>query len=184
MKSTILDWIQVTAGIAILAGLVLVIFELKQSQELTKLQLISSGFEMRSNQRIAIMGENAAQIIQKSCEAPANLTKAELQILDAYHLELINRIRIDYRYSEVSDIYSEEDWSRGYLNFYTVLSTFPGRVWWQGQTWIEPPVRSAGNAIYEKLKDSNPSCEVDYAARVQAAKKLAEQTDVQTTPKD
>ena len=184
MKTAIFDWVQLIAGVAILVGLALVIFELKQSQDLAKLQLISSGFEMRSNQRIAIMGEEAAHVIQKSCEAPNNLTKAELQILDAYHLELINRIRIDYRYSEVSDIYSEEDWSRGYLNFYQILGTFPGRVWWQEQSWIEPPIRTAGNAVYEELKDSYPSCESDYSARIQAAKEMAEHADVLKTPNE
>ena len=73
----LIDLIQLITGIAVLIGLGLVVWELQQTRTLTRAQLTSDHWsEVLQNSR-ALLGENPAPILAKSCDSPESLSAAE-----------------------------------------------------------------------------------------------------------
>jgi hypothetical protein len=121
------DKIQIITGLAVLAGLMLVIIEMYQARVLATLQLTRDGYAENFAFKRQIMGENPAPILTKACLTPGELTETELTVVMAYY---------DYRYdvivmyknmAEISGDHSL--WrSAAQTNLNIALSTAPGRV--------------------------------------------------------
>ncbi len=88
-SQTVANWIQVLTGIALLVGLVLVIFELQQTRDLVRAQLTSDGFRSLSENQRAFLGESFAETYAKACFSPDSLSDAELIQMHAYHEDQI-----------------------------------------------------------------------------------------------
>jgi len=102
------NWVQTTTGVAIVIGLVLVVWELQQSREAVRTQLASDGYQIASQVRTAVMGEHTAAVLAKACDKPSELTRAELHVLDNYYLEQIGGIRRVQTLTERGSFYTED----------------------------------------------------------------------------
>ena len=76
----IFDLVQLIAAIAIVIGLALVIFELQQTRSLARAQLFGEHFAEAIENKRALLGENPAPILTKSCADPAGLTPDEREV--------------------------------------------------------------------------------------------------------
>ena len=80
----IAHWVQITATVGVLIGIVLVVIELRQAKAMTQAETISHFFaEVAQNNR-AQMGENPAAILSKACLRPSEVTDEELFVLEGY----------------------------------------------------------------------------------------------------
>ena len=77
------QWLMVTSHLGILAGLILVGIQIKQDNELTRLQIFSDTTTSRIQMHEALMGDNPAPMVMKSLTHPEDLTLEELPIMDA-----------------------------------------------------------------------------------------------------
>ena len=80
------NWIQTLAALSVLIGLALVIYELQQTQALTRLQLVAARSERLHETQLSIMGDQFSEIEIKACLNPDELTDAEI----SRHLAFMN----------------------------------------------------------------------------------------------
>jgi hypothetical protein len=137
-KYSLHDGIQILTGLAILAGLVLVVIEMYQARMLATLQLTQDGYAEHFAFQRQIMGENPAPILTKACLTPNELTDAEMTVVMAYY---------DYRYDSIvmykvmAEIVGDDSlWKRNsHFHLRAMLSTGPGRV--EFETHKDDPTR-------------------------------------------
>lgn len=85
-------WAQILTGIAVIAGLGLVIWELQLTRRVSydMYALISTSDESADSS--AMYGEQVAEVVAKACFEPSALSNAELFILDRYFSNRIARV--------------------------------------------------------------------------------------------
>ena len=76
------SWLQVSANIGIVLGLVAVGVQLKQNADLTRVQLLYEESNRVIDLELRVVGEQAAEVWAKSIDDPENLTLAEIRIMD------------------------------------------------------------------------------------------------------
>ena len=74
------NWVQIVTGVALLAGIGLVILEMQHSQRLAQAQLEAGYFDQAIDQNRAELGDNPASVLEKSCISPQELTMEERTI--------------------------------------------------------------------------------------------------------
>ncbi|HKJ19007.1 MAG TPA: hypothetical protein VJ984_16760 [Xanthomonadales bacterium] len=92
MSASTRPWIEIGSVLVLVGGLVLVSAQIRQSTEITKVQLETS---VRQNWRTVDstrQGEEFASVLAKSIERPQDLTLAEFFELDAYYLGVIDQL--------------------------------------------------------------------------------------------
>ena len=123
-------WLQVGANIGILAGLILVGFQINQASYLVRVQLASDQASDRMATMDNMLGENPAEIFAKSLISPDQLTDAELVAMDSWMTrELVYARRV--RQLVDAEIYPVDAWEthRDVID-YAFASKF-GRTWWK-----------------------------------------------------
>lgn len=104
------SWIQILTGIALLVGIVLVVWELQQSRDLVRAQLVADGFLSHQDNQRVFLGESFASTYAKACFDPENLTDAEMVQMWAYTDSLLTFVTRAQSYGAVGD--SRWDWER------------------------------------------------------------------------
>ena len=130
-KSKLVNWLQVSANIGIVLGLVLVGLQIKQSSDLTKIELLYEESRRFVEFETMVVGDNAAEVWAKTLEEPENLTLAEVRIMESLLWSFIEQLRGTYRLAQLGLI-EEEDWRsrvESEVNFY--LSDPYSRAWWK-----------------------------------------------------
>ena len=154
------NWLQISASIGIVIGLVLVIWELRQSQDIARAQMVDSTFGHIADLDIAELGEEPAPIQAKACEQPKELTRADLIVLDAFFVGTLDRFRRQIHISRRSDFYDDENWRNFPFHYYTIFETHAGRSWWMivrpRLLRNEPELVEAGDEILSSLGE--PAC--------------------------
>ena len=140
-------WIQIITGFAVILGLILVIWELRQTREIAVAQQIGDSHNRYSTQLQALMGEESASAVAKACDNPKALTTEDMIVLDYFYTEIINRMRVQYDLEHQTQL-ATHNWRSWTANFYTVFATDYGRWWWSNARF-EPEIMEAGSAILE-----------------------------------
>ena len=152
-------WIQTLTSIALIIGLALVVWELQQARDATTSELYSQGFQIISDSNNTILGEDAAQVLLKACDSPAELSREELFILQTYYEDLLNRQRRIQWISRQAGFYSDEIASSTDLGvWHGIFSTEPGRAYWRS-TVVESELRAVGDAALDGFVQlGTPDC--------------------------
>jgi hypothetical protein len=159
---TINSWVQTITGIAIVAGLVLVVLELQQNSDAVRSQLSNDGFQIYTDFGTAVLGEDAAEVIAKACEAPSELTTADLVILDFFYSELERRTLRLKTLEERGGFYGDE-WRTNELGNWTMLfETSVGRAYWKLPIPRDQEVQKVGDALLENW--TLPDCTKIYGS--------------------
>jgi len=149
-SQTITNWIQVSTMIAVLAGLGLVVWELRQVREIAIAQQASDGFAIYSQRIQAMMGERPARAVAKACDEPKSLTTEDMVVLDFYYTEVLNNMRQLRNLQQASDDLALLDWKQFTENFYRIFRTDYGRWWWSMSGWLEPEILDAGDRFIDE----------------------------------
>ncbi len=92
MSGSTRSWVEIGSVLALVGGLVLVSTQIKQSTDITRVQLDTS---VRQNWRSVDstrQSEEFAKVLAKSIEQPQDLTLAEFFELDAYYLGVTDQL--------------------------------------------------------------------------------------------
>ena len=123
-------WLNVTANLGVLAGLILVIFEMRQNQELMKVNLTNDYYSSYAQAEMIFAGENLPAVWEKSLLDPKNLSLEEMRILEAHTYSPITRWINLYRLYEAG-ILEKTFWqSQVNLDASYYLGTPYGRAYW------------------------------------------------------
>lgn len=80
----IASWIQITATVGVLVGIILVVIELRQAKAIAHANITAQFFsEIGQNNRVQ-MGENPAAVLSKACLSPSEITNEDLFVLEGY----------------------------------------------------------------------------------------------------
>ena len=144
----LLNWLQFTGTLGILAGLVLVGIQISQSTELLRLQMEhewNSGFQQISEN---MLGESPAEVIAKATDNPESLSTAELFILENYLNSYLDQWYLINTQSDLG-LVSEDRWridqlqgdttDDSYLTY--VFGNQVSQAWWdvvsESGGWLE-----------------------------------------------
>ena len=125
-------WLQLSANAAILAGVVLVIFQLRQNAELLEFQILKQEADSYIAGDLMMIGENYADTWQKMIEEPENLNLAELRAIES-HLWAHDIVRWRSLYELHSrGLLDEDAWKRILSDDLEYELAHPyGRAWWE-----------------------------------------------------
>jgi hypothetical protein len=78
-------WIQITATVGVLVGIILVVIELRQAKAIAHANITANFFSESAQNSRSLMGENPAIVLAKACVKPDEvMTQEELFVLEAY----------------------------------------------------------------------------------------------------
>jgi len=108
------------------------------------------------------MGENSAEVLEKACYQPTELSAKDIQVLNVFFLGEILLTQRARRISETTDFYDEYDWEEAARdNFYQILGYAYGRYWWQRISGylenLDPELVAIGNQMAKQLDTLNCS---------------------------
>ena len=127
-SDTISRWLQITANLGVIGGLILVAVQINQSVEITKAQMINDYHIADMQLEMKMMGEEPIQSWVKAVYSPDDLSEEDRAILDRYFNFGFIQIR---RLAEMRQYgLAEEDLSQriDYLGWH--LGNAAGRRWW------------------------------------------------------
>ncbi len=78
------EWANVAAAISVLAGLLLVAYELRQNNELAKAETVRALWELDSELRQLELQSDILPLLRTSVDEPSSLTDEEIDRLDSY----------------------------------------------------------------------------------------------------
>ena len=151
------DLINIVSALAIVAGLILVLVELRQSRDIAEAQLEAGVNDTILNFNLALFGENAAAVQAKACHRPDELTPADRETLIAFNRALLMRtlsmlrIRNKGLFPAERDV---EEFSRG--NAMGFLGTPWGRYQWsKDRVWVSAQYPQLART-FDEVMDSIP----------------------------
>ena len=152
------NWLQVSANIGIVLGLVLVGVQLKQNSDLTKIQLLYEESQRAVDLELQVVGERGAEAWARSITDPENLTLEEIRIMEALLWSFVEVQRGTYRLATLGLI-EDEDWQQRVNQEVTFwLADRYALAWWNnysGNSSNVPPIlRDAINARIEAIERS------------------------------
>ena len=116
------------ANVGVLAGLILVAFQIHQNTEITKAQITNDYYLADMQLELAMMGDNPAVSWTKAIYTPDDLTNLDAAVVDRYFNYGIVQIRRLQKMHELG--LADNDWESriGYLNWH--FGNEVGRRWW------------------------------------------------------
>jgi hypothetical protein len=130
------DWLQMVSNLAIIAGLIIVIYELNQSRNLAYGQILASSYATINTRMVTQMGENPQLALEKAVLNPESLTSQDAVVLDAHYNSIISSWYDVIRMMEATGI--DRDWQGTIANSAReTFSTDPGRRWLR--EWTQRP---------------------------------------------
>ena len=91
MSASTRSWVEIGSVLALVGGLALVAAQIKQSTDITRIQLATSVTQNWRTVDATRQSEEFARVLAKSIEQPQDLTLAEFLELDAYYLGVLDQ---------------------------------------------------------------------------------------------
>ena len=124
------DWLQVSANIGIVLGLLLVGIQLKQNSDLLKVQLLYEESYRAIELETKVVGENAAGVWAKSITDPKSMSLEEQRIMEAILWSFVEGLRGTRKLAELGLLDKDEWKERVNSNSAFYLANEYGVAWW------------------------------------------------------
>lgn len=123
-------WLTPLANVALLAGLVLVAYELNQNRSLARMDLVNEGNVVQNQIWANLMGELPGEVIARAAECPEEMTYADFMAMDAFLFTSMNTLYRNYELAE-EGIFTAEEWRQSVETYASWFLGNPfGRAWW------------------------------------------------------
>lgn len=146
------DWFQLIASIAVVAGLALVVGELRQAKQMAGAQLLSSNYTGFAERELAVLGENPAPALVRSCMDPESVTDEDTRVLQSHYQQLLFALSGMVEVELVGDFGTERWKTFAAGSLPSLLITEHGRWYWN---WVKPTLypglRELGDELMEEL---------------------------------
>ena len=165
--------VQVVTILALILGVFLVVWELRQTREAARAQVSSDSFAMSAATREAMLGESAAEVLAKACTSPESMTDAEVIVLSMYYTNQVQQLYRMIVIDDRSGLYDGlwRDYAGNMLG--GVFATAPGRAWWETRWQRYGELGELGNAMLAEL--GAPSCRAQMQAHHARVSELVEE---------
>lgn len=125
----IMDWMQILAGAGVIAGLIMVGLQMKQNEEMLRIQIMSDYYNSYVDAEASFTIDHA-KAFQKSVENPASLTNADMRLLEGQSFNPLLRWVNLYRLSQAGIVGPGEWKNQVQLDAAFYYGTPWGRAWW------------------------------------------------------
>ena len=137
------SWLQITANIGIIGGLILVGFQLQQNSDILRAQMMNAESRSVIDQELQFIGEEGAKAWVSAMSDPENVSPEHHRIMEAVYWSAIESWRhteelYDLDLVEIDPHFRVADEAPWYFG-----NTY-GRAWWT--------VRREGNPLSDELK--------------------------------
>lgn len=163
------NWLQVSANIGIVAGLLLVGVQLKQNSDLLKTQLLYEESDRLINIETQVVGENAAEVWAKSITDPKSLSLAEQRIMEAILWSFVEQLRATHMLADLGLLDNEEWRNRVNSDSGYYLANRYGIAWWTNFSTDADTDNLPADlvaAVNARLAETNPSFTHDYMSEI------------------
>ena len=157
--SKVNDWLQLAASVGVLAGLLLVSYEIRQNNELAEAESVRAQLESWNTILISEYETELSDALAKSRIEPRDLTTSEIIKLHGYLSATVTQIEIVFEmhdrglgYGEFAD--SKDDPAVDALqNFDNLINNRFGRAWYSAnREWIDPRITEIWDrALHERV---------------------------------
>ncbi|MFK8042177.1 hypothetical protein [Congregibacter sp.] len=149
-------WIQLVSVAALLIGVVLVVVQLQQNEELLRFQLATDLRANRDSLRTATLGEDYSSTLAKLNNVDT-LNPAELQQFSAHAFSVY--YELSHRWQLFDEGIFVGDWTRWLLDDRCLLFNNPtGQAWLNWMTEV-----TEGDDIIEQIRKDLPLCGVSFS---------------------
>ena len=126
-------WLTIIANIGLVAGMVLVAYEINQNSQLARTALVNEG-NIASNEFWAnLMGDTPSDVIAMAVECPEAMTYSDYFEMDAYLFTAMNSLYRNYQLAQ-EGIFTDEDWKEEVERYSAWYLGNPfGRAWWEAE---------------------------------------------------
>lgn len=149
------DWLQIVTNIGVVVGLLLLIYELNQSRDLTRAQVVDSVYDAVVTRNLALVGEHPEDAIARSVFRPGELTESDAIVLSQFYTALLvswMRNKDEYGLGYFGETFADVVASEAYF-----LNTRPGRRWWAvARSSVDPAIAAA---VDESLANMTPEAQ-------------------------
>jgi hypothetical protein len=167
-----MSWLNVIANAGVLIGLLSVLFQMRQDQELLRVTLTNDFYTSYIAADTAFAGENLPAVWERALLDPKNLSIAEMRVMEAQTFAPINRWINLYRLSEAG-IVDESFWkSQVNLDASYYLGTPYGKAYWEVSSGVWPDEflpNSLREHIDQVLSTVKPETTLNYYKNIKAA---------------
>jgi len=128
-REAVSDWIQILATIGVIAGLIMVAFELRQNTVLARAEMNSQMLFHQQSLSASLRNQEFAIVFNKSLERPDALSGYETIMMDGYYRDLIGTL-IRERQMISRGIFADDSMLIARLVVSNGLGTAYGQEWW------------------------------------------------------
>ncbi len=157
------NWLQITANVGIVGGLLLVGVQLKQNTDLLKTQLLYEESIRMVELETKVVGENAAKVWAKSLTDPQNLTLEEQRIMEALLWSYAEQLRSMRMLAELG-LLENEEWRfrvRNDTSFF--FGNRYGTAWWKEFSDEDTTMpQDLVDAVNARLSETSPDSTLEY----------------------
>jgi hypothetical protein len=136
-KSRVVEWITIGTNLVVLAGLVLLVMEIRQNNNLAKLQALQERRISAQQAELQFYGPDISETWVKSIMEPENMTLPEIRAMDAYLVNQLFQAGHIWSLGQAGLMTEDEsrEWMLEEVEFY--FSNTYGQVWWKvnGPNW-------------------------------------------------
>lgn len=123
------NWVQILANLGVLIGLVVLIYEVRQSNLYARADSANANYAFAVTRETSVVGENLSDVLAKGMDDPDSLTTSEIVVLDAYHRQFLMEL-IHWAHQSALGLV-DDGWQENFRNYVRLHLDYPfGRKWW------------------------------------------------------
>ena len=148
-------WLTLGANVGVLVGIIFLAIQIRQNSDLARLHFAADLSKSSQEGELALFGDRAAYVWEKSVLDPASLSLGELRIIDAYFTHKLWRSArvFELERNGLIEPGSTQKFMQSNLSFF--FGTKIAKVWWEieGKTWDPPEFVQLADPIIREIDD-------------------------------
>ena len=160
------NWLQISANIGIVFGLLLVGIQLKQNSDLMKTQLLYEESYRATELEARVVGENAAEVWARSLTNAKSLSLADQRIMEALLWSFTEQLRASRMLADLGLLDDEEWRARVESDAAFYLANEYGVAWWTNLKQNSSLPDDLIAEIDSRLSDVDYDFTLDYARAI------------------
>ena len=143
--------LQILTNVAVVAGILVLIFELYQTKDLAHVQTIDNAYVSAMSRNLALLGEAPEKALAKAIFAPNSIGTEDVVVLNQYYIALSVSWR---RLKDTRAVgYFGGGWEYVVAEEALSLNTEFGRRWWAAyQTYGDPEIIAVVDEILDRTE--------------------------------
>ena len=153
-KPTLGQWVTAATNIAVLVGVLLVAYELRQNADLARLEMTQTRISANQQAEAAFLDPRVSEVWVKSFKEPEVMTLAEIRAMDSFLAIHLNQMMRVHEQEKEGLVKSGETLKLMQADFPFLFGSRFAKAWWEefGKNWPSDFVELAGPVV-ESVKD-------------------------------